>query len=61
MSEGLKDSSNFCSSYKTNTLGREVSGWWERTEVDEVWAVEKCSMTGARPVHLVVQLLYGLL
>lgn len=32
-----------------------------RAEVDEVWAIEKCSVAGARPVHLVVQLLYGLL
>lgn len=32
-----------------------------RAEVDEVWVIEKCSVTGARPVHLVVQLLYGLL
>lgn len=32
-------------------------GWG--AEVDEAWALEKCSVTGARPVHLVVQLLYG--
>lgn len=61
-SEGLKDSSHFCSSYKTNTLGREAGeSAGMRAKVDEVWAVEKCSVTGARPVHLVVQLLYGLL
>ena len=43
--------------HKATTLGGV--GWG--AEVDEAGALEKCSVTGARPVHLVVQLLYGLL
>lgn len=43
--------------HKATTLGG--AGW--RAEVDEAWALEKCSVTGARSVRWVVQLLYDLL
>lgn len=43
--------------HKATTRGGVGCG----AEVDEARALEKCSMVGAQPVHLVIQLLYDLL